>query len=163
GRHPAHGGPQGGEEDPRHQQRPAGAPHAQRGLHRDRRPEGDRARDLSGDKETAIGALVLAVAVSIALFSRRALFLYRLLPPARPRAEAAAVLGQRKLLQRLVPGLMHAAIFWGFLVLFPTIVIAMIGAVDAHSTVPWLGSQGWYALLVDAFALMVLAGVVTAL
>src|SRR6266436_2260476 len=33
---------------------------------------------------------------------------------------------------------MHAAIFWGFLVLFPTIVIAMIGAVDLRSTLPWL-------------------------
>jgi Fe-S oxidoreductase len=57
---------------------------------------------------------------------------------------------------------MHAAIFWGFLVLFPTILIAMIGAVDPHATLPWLGSQGWYALLVDIFALLVLIGVVTA-
>jgi Fe-S oxidoreductase/nitrate reductase gamma subunit len=57
---------------------------------------------------------------------------------------------------------MHAAIFWGFLVLFPTIVIAMIGAVDPHATLPWLGEQGWYALLVDVFALLVLAGVVAA-
>jgi Fe-S oxidoreductase len=57
---------------------------------------------------------------------------------------------------------MHAAIFWGFLVLFPTIVIAMIGAVDPHSTLPWLGSQGWYALLVDVFAALVLLGVITA-
>jgi Fe-S oxidoreductase len=72
------------------------------------------------------------------------------------------VVGQSKLLQRLLPGLMHAAIFWGFLVLFPTILIAMIGAVDPHSTLPWLGAQGWYALLVDVFALLVLAGVVTA-
>ncbi|HEX2647103.1 MAG TPA: (Fe-S)-binding protein, partial [Candidatus Dormibacteraeota bacterium] len=80
----------------------------------------------------------------------------------RARAEVADVLGQRKLLQRLLPGLMHAAIFWGFIVLFPTIVIAMIGAVDRHSTLPWLGAQGWYALLVDVFALLVLIGVVTA-
>ncbi|HUE69111.1 MAG TPA: hypothetical protein VMP38_13060, partial [Candidatus Acidoferrum sp.] len=61
--------------------------------------------------------------------------------PARVRAEATDVLGQRKLLQRWLPGLMHAAIFWGFLVLFPTIVIAMIGAVDPHATLPWLGAQ----------------------
>ena len=40
------------------------------------------------------------------------------------------MLGQKKLLQRLVPGVMHALIFWGFLVLFPTIVMAMIGAVN---------------------------------
>ena len=72
------------------------------------------------------------------------------------------MLGQRKLLQRLGPGLMHAAIFWGFLVLFPTIVIAMIGAVDREATLPWLGQQGWFALLVDVFALLVLIGVLAA-
>ena len=82
--------------------------------------------------------------------------------PQRVRNEAEIVLGQRKLLQRLVPGLIHAAIFWGFLVLFPTIVIAMIGAVDRDATLPWLGHQGWFALLVDVFAVLVLAGVIGA-
>jgi Fe-S oxidoreductase len=72
------------------------------------------------------------------------------------------VLGQRKLFQRLGPGLMHAAIFWGFVVLLPTIVIAMIGAVDRDATLPWLGHQGWFALLVDVFAVLVLLGVVAA-
>ena len=83
--------------------------------------------------------------------------------PKRVRNEAEIVLGQRKLLQRLGPGLMHAAIFWGFVVLFPTIVIAMIGAVDRDATLPWLGHQGWFALLVDAFATLVLCGVIAAL
>jgi Fe-S oxidoreductase len=123
----------------------------------------------------ALDAVALAVALIISgfLFSRRALLLFRLVRagkpaarfndvPARAKAEAVVVVGQSKLLQRLLPGLMHAAIFWGFLVLFPTILIAMIGAVDPHSTLPWLGAQGWYALLVDVFALLVLAGVVTA-
>jgi Fe-S oxidoreductase len=73
------------------------------------------------------------------------------------------VLGQRKLLQRLGPGLIHAFIFWGFLVLAPTILIAFIGAVDKHSTLPWLGHQGWFALLVDVFAVLVLVGVASAL
>jgi Fe-S oxidoreductase len=82
--------------------------------------------------------------------------------PKRLRNEAEIVLGQRKLLQRLVPGLIHAAIFWGFLVLFPTIVIAMIGAVDEHATLPWLGEQGWFALLVDVFCVLVLGGVIGA-
>jgi Fe-S oxidoreductase len=82
--------------------------------------------------------------------------------PARARNEAVIVLGQRKLLQRLVPGVIHTAIFWGFLVLFPTIVIAMIGAVDKHATLPWLGHQGWFALMVDVFAVLVLAGVIGA-
>ncbi len=73
------------------------------------------------------------------------------------------MLGQRKLLQRLGPGLMHAFIFWGFLVLTPTIVIALIGVVDKHATLPWLGHQGWFALLVDLFAVLVLVGVAAGL
>jgi Fe-S oxidoreductase len=83
--------------------------------------------------------------------------------PRRARNEATIVLGQRKLLQRLVPGLIHAFIFWGFLVLGPTIVIAMIGAVSKHATFPWLGEQGWYAFMVDVFAVLVLVGVAAAL
>ncbi|MHB1836575.1 MAG: (Fe-S)-binding protein, partial [Solirubrobacteraceae bacterium] len=83
-------------------------------------------------------------------------------PGVRARNEGTIVLGQRKLLQRLGPGLIHAFIFWGFLVLLPTIVIAMIGAVDKHDTFPWLGDQGWYALLVDIFAVLVIVGVVCA-
>jgi Fe-S oxidoreductase len=82
--------------------------------------------------------------------------------PARLRNEAFIALGQRKLLQRLVPGLMHAFIFWGFIVLLPTILMAMIAIADRGETIPWLGRQGWFALLVDLFCLLVLAGVVTA-
>jgi Fe-S oxidoreductase len=82
--------------------------------------------------------------------------------PRRVRAEAEIVLGQRKLLQRVGPGLVHAFIFWGFLVLFPTIVIALIGAVDRDGTLPWLGRQEWYAVLVDVFAALVLVGVLCA-
>jgi Fe-S oxidoreductase len=83
-------------------------------------------------------------------------------PARRVRNEATIVLGQRKLLQRIGPGLMHAFIFWGFLVLLPTILIAMIGIVDKTATLPWLGHQGWYAFLVDLFAVLVLIGVVAA-
>ena len=72
------------------------------------------------------------------------------------------MLGQRKLFRELVPGALHAVIFWGFLVLFPTIVIAMIGAVDRHRTLPWLGRQGWFAFLVDLFVVLVLVGVIGA-
>jgi Fe-S oxidoreductase len=118
-------------------------------------------------------ALAIALVVSGGLFARRAIVLYRIVRmgmpaarfddvPSRARAEAVVVVGQSKLLQRLGPGLIHAAIFWGFLVLLPTIVIAMIGAVDPHATLPWLGSQGWYAAMVDAFAVLVFAGVVAA-
>jgi Fe-S oxidoreductase len=73
------------------------------------------------------------------------------------------VLGQRKLLQRLVPGLMHAFIFWGFIVLFPTIVMAMIAAVDRQAEFPWLGRQTWFGWMVDLFIVLVLVGVAAAL
>jgi len=117
--------------------------------------------------------LAIAIVVAGALFARQALVLYRLVRngkptsrfdevPKRVEAEAVVVVGQSKLLQRLGPGLMHAAIFWGFIVLFPTIVIAMIGAADPHATLPWLGAQGWYAFLVDVFAVLVFAGVLAA-
>jgi Fe-S oxidoreductase len=88
--------------------------------------------------------------------------------PARVRSEATIVLGQRKLLQRLGPGLVHAFIFWGFLVLFPTIFMAVVGIVDREPSLPsgsplgWLESQGWYALMVDVFVVLVLVGVAAA-
>jgi Fe-S oxidoreductase len=76
--------------------------------------------------------------------------------------EVEIVLGQKKLLQRLIPGLTHAFIFWGFLVLFPTILMAMIAAVDKHAELPWLGHQTWFGWLVDLFVVLVLAGVAAA-
>ena len=118
--------------------------------------------------------LAALLAASVGAFAARLRFLVALMRAAAPvtrtgdervrvRNEGTIVLGQRKLLTRLGPGLIHAFIFWGFLVLVPTIVIAMIGAVDKHDTFPWLGDQGWYALLVDIFAVLVLVGVVCAL
>ena len=115
----------------------------------------------------------MLLGVSGTLFARRALFLTRIVRAGKPvdrsgdlsrrvRNEATIVLGQKKLLQRLVPGLMHAFIFWGFLVLFPTIVTAMIAAVDRQQGIPWLSRQGWFAFLVDVFVLLVLVGVVYA-
>src|ERR1700749_5337955 len=114
------------------------------------------------------------LAVSLTVFTVRVRFLVSLLQsaapvqrsgdvPRRARNEAEIVLGQRKLLQRLGPGLIHAFIFWGFLVLVPTILIALIGFVDKHSTLPWLGHQGWFAFLADIFATLVLIGCAAAL
>jgi Fe-S oxidoreductase len=125
--------------------------------------------------DVALSAVALAAVLAISgrLFARRALLLTRLVRlgkpvprfddvPQRVRNEAVVVLGQRKLFQRLVPGLIHALIFWGFLVLFPTIVMALIAAVDRGATLPWLGHQGWFALLVDLFATLVLVAVAAA-
>src|SRR6476661_7023942 len=110
---------------------------------------------------TTVSALALLAVLAVAgtLFGRRALLLTRLVrlgqpvqrfddTPRRMRNEAVVVLGQKKLFQRLGPGLIHAFIFWGFLVLFPTIVMAMVAAVDQGATLPWLGHQGWFAFLV---------------
>ncbi len=122
-------------------------------------------------------ALAAAIGIAGALFTRRALLLTRLVRlgkpaarssdvPARVGNEATIVLGQRKLLQRLGPGLMHAFIFWGFIVLFPTIFMALVAIVDREASLGplgWLESQGWYALLVDLFAVLVLVGVGAAL
>jgi Fe-S oxidoreductase len=104
---------------------------------------------------------------------RRGTFLYRLVARAVPnerrqdtprqaQAELEIVLGQRKLLQRLVPGLMHAFIFWGFIVLLPTILMAMIAAIDGNAELPWLGGQEWFGWLADVFCVLVLVGVTTA-
>jgi hypothetical protein len=124
---------------------------------------------------TVLSAVALAsvIATAVGLFARRAWFLYRLVRLGKPvdrggdlgrrvRAETTIVLGQRKLLQRLVPGVVHALIFWGFVVLFPTIVMAFLGAIDRDWTIPWLGHQGWFFLLVDVFCVLVLIGVTAA-
>jgi len=102
------------------------------------------------------------------IFARRALFLSRLVADARPADrpgstparivnEAEIVLGQRKLLKRLVPGLMHAFIFWGFIVLFPTIVLAAVDVAGGHIATP-----EWYRVMSDVFAALVLVGVAAA-
>ena len=103
---------------------------------------------------TAVSALALLVVLGVAgaLFGRRALLLTQLVRlgkpvsrfddvPRRVRNEAVVVLGQKKLLQRLGPGLIHAFIFWGFLVLFPTIVMALIGAVARETRFRGSGSR----------------------
>jgi Fe-S oxidoreductase len=108
------------------------------------------------------------VAAAGGFFARRAWFLVEQVRRAKPndrpadvprrvRNEVEIVLGQRKLLKRLVPGLMHAFIFWGFIVLFPTIILAAIDVAGGNVTPP-----EWYRVLTDVFAGLVLAGVATA-
>lgn len=120
------------------------------------------------------GILFLAVWLTfVGLFARRAWYLWRLVRhgrqvarfddiPLRVRREVTGVLGQSKLFLRPIPGVMHLLLFWGFLVLLPTIVMAWLGSVDPHWTIPWLGEQGWFALMADLFALGVLVGVTIA-
>ncbi|MGZ5344190.1 MAG: (Fe-S)-binding protein [Actinomycetota bacterium] len=81
---------------------------------------------------------------------------------ARVARELVQVLGQRKLFQKALPGLMHAAIFWGFIVLLPSILEASVAIVDPAWNLPFLGSAAWFALLTDVFATLVALGVLTA-
>jgi Fe-S oxidoreductase len=117
--------------------------------------------------------LLALVAAAAALFARRARLIAGLVRLGRPvdrtrdvptriGREGTVVLGQRKLFQRLAPGLMHACIFWGFLVLLTTIVEAAGQAIDPSFAIPWIGHAGWLGLLQDVFAGLVLAGVVAA-
>jgi len=83
--------------------------------------------------------------------------------PKRVQNEAVITLGQKKLLQRLGPGLMHAFIFWGFLVLLTTIVEALGEVIDPDFAIPFIGRTGWLGLVQDVFAGLVLVGIGMAL
>jgi Fe-S oxidoreductase len=54
---------------------------------------------------------------------------------------------------------MHAFVFWGFLVLFPTILMAMIAAVSPTAELPWLSRQTWFGWMVDIFVVLVFVGI----
>jgi Fe-S oxidoreductase len=116
---------------------------------------------------------VAVVAASVAVFTRRARARLGVLrasrpmdrtwePGARARRELSHVLGQRKLFQKALPGMMHASIFWGFLVLFPTILDAAISVVDPDAHLPLLGEAPWFLFVVDLFTVLVTLGVATA-
>ena len=93
----------------------------------------------SGDAARADAHPAAVVAAAVALFVRRVRPRVALGANARPTGRAAItpqratrelthVFLQRKLLQKLGPGLMHAFIFWGFIVLFLATVILTIDA-----------------------------------
>jgi Fe-S oxidoreductase len=115
----------------------------------------------------------LVLYVFVGLFARRAVYLGRLVLqgreserwgdlPRRSVREVVGVLFQSKLFLRPIPGVMHLFLFWGFLVLLPTILMSFLGAMNRDWTIPWLGEQGWFALMVDLFAAGVLVGVAIA-
>jgi Fe-S oxidoreductase len=77
------------------------------------------------------------------------------------------VAAQLRLFRFLVPGTSHFFIFWGFLLLFPTILQAIGEGLFAFATptftVPFLGTWGPIALLQDIFATLVIIAVIYAL
>lgn len=117
---------------------------------------------------------VLVLYVFVGLFARRAIYLFELVRhgrasagrlddlPRRSVREVVGVLFQSKLFLRPIPGVMHLLLFWGFLVLLPTILASFLGAMNRSWAIPWLAEQGWFALMVDLFAVGVLVGVAIA-
>ncbi len=118
--------------------------------------------------------LLLLVAAAFGLAARRAGLLTRMVRLGRPvdrrgdvatrvSREATEVLGQRKLLQRIGPGLMHALIFWGFLILLTTILEVGGQVVDPAFELPIVGGTRWLGFLQDLLAVGVLVGIALAL
>jgi Fe-S oxidoreductase len=118
------------------------------------------------------GPAVLLILLGLAggIFSLRAWQLFRFVRlgspvrrldnlPKRVEQEAVVVLGQRKLFQRLLPGLMHAFIFWGFLVLLTTIAEAFGEVVQRSFALPLIGHTRGIGLVQDVVAVMVILGV----
>ena len=121
-------------------------------------------------------AALLAVMIGVAggLAARRARLLTRLVRLGRPvdrggdvprrvAREGTEVLAQRKLFRRAVPGLMHALIFWGFLILLTTIVEIAGQLVDPTFELPLIGGTRYLGLIQDLFAAGVVAGIAIAL
>ncbi|HJP64972.1 MAG TPA: (Fe-S)-binding protein [Actinomycetota bacterium] len=114
--------------------------------------------------------LALIAAIAGGLFMQRGYLLFQLVRMGRPvnrfddlpkrlEQETTVVLGQRKLLQRLGPGLMHAFIFWGFLVLLTTIAEA-VGEIFTRSfAIPLIGHSAALGFIQDLFAFLVLVGI----
>jgi Fe-S oxidoreductase len=118
----------------------------------------------------SVVALVAVVATAAVVFVRRARLRWALIGSGRPSGrlddpgarigrELVQVLGQRKLFRKALPGMMHAFIFWGFLVLLPTIGEAAVAIVDRHRTLPVLGDWPPFVLAADVFATLVVVGV----
>ncbi len=115
--------------------------------------------------------MTLVIALSAALFARRTRTLVELLrlgrdAPLKPRRwgpkltqQLVVVLGQRKLLQWSLPGVMHALIFWGFLVLLTTIVEAFGAVYQEDFALPIIGRWGPLGLLQDIFIVAVAGGI----
>src|SRR6202035_92316 len=111
-----------------------------------------------------IVALVLTVA-AFAIAGRRLWWLKRLAfsgQPAPERLEYAKthagtelktqlteVVGQRKLLKWSVPGAAHALTFWGFLVLFLTILEAYGALFQRTFSIPWIGHWTFVGFIED--------------
>jgi Fe-S oxidoreductase len=117
--------------------------------------------------------MALVIIAALGLFGRRAAQLYAMVRlgkdekrldnlPGRVKRELKVVFAQQKLLKWPFPGLMHAFIFWGFVILFTTIIEAF-GSVFAEGfSLPVVGHWGLLGSTQDLFVLLVLTGIAMA-
>jgi Fe-S oxidoreductase len=117
-----------------------------------------------------IGIGLALTAIAFAIAAGRLFWLYRLGRAGQPvadrkftvgeflRAQLVEVFGQRKLLKWSVPGVAHFLTFWGFVILFLTIIEAY-GALFSDN----FGIGHWAGLgfIEDVFAVGVLVGIAT--
>ncbi len=118
--------------------------------------------------------LTIGLALTVLAFAvagRRAWWLYRLIRsgqpqhgrtddlPARLRAQVDEVFGQERLLKWSVPGAAHFFTFWGFVILFFTIVEAYGALFSRDFAFWWFGRGRALGFLEDFFAVAVLVAV----
>jgi len=119
-----------------------------------------------------VAGLVVTV-VALAAAAYRVQWLARLVlagapipPERRPhvlgaiKAQLVDVFGQRKLFKVKVAGVAHALTFWGFVVLFLTIIEAYGALFSRDFALPWIGHSRAVAVLEDGFATAVVLALV---
>jgi Fe-S oxidoreductase len=122
-----------------------------------------------------VGLALTAIAAAVA--GRRLWWLYRLGRSGQPAPEriqyvrqhpgrdaetqVTEVFGQRKLLKWSVPGVAHFLTFWGFIILFLTIIEAYGDLFSRTFAIPGIGHWDWVGLVEDLFAVGVLVGIGT--
>jgi Fe-S oxidoreductase len=116
----------------------------------------------------ALAATVIALAVA----GRRLLFLFHLVTAGKPAPDRLAhwgrragveiteVGGQKRLLKWTVPGLAHAFTFWGFTILFLTIVETFGDLFQPTFHIPLIGTNPFVGFIEDFFTCAVLLALI---
>jgi Fe-S oxidoreductase len=117
-----------------------------------------------------LGLLITVVCLAIA--ARRVMFLTRMIAAGQPSpgrldhagrrfmAHTVEVLGQQRLLKWSVPGIAHFFVFWGFVILFLTIIEAYGHLFTDSFHIPLIGQTRVLGFLEDFFAVAVGLGLI---
>jgi Fe-S oxidoreductase/TM2 domain-containing membrane protein YozV len=113
-----------------------------------------------------------ATAIALAVASRRLVYLFKLVTSGkaapdrlghwgkRAEVELAEVGGQRRLLKWTLSGTAHAFTFWGFTVLFLTIIEAYGSLFQRNFAIPGIGHSAFVGFVEDFFACAVLVALI---